>query len=189
TGPEESAWYGAPISSDTQAQRAAELLDQLREDALPQLRRAVSASGEAIGLTPVTTVHQLTERLALLDRVRALLGVFQPAVFGAELADLVAATADKTWRAEHGVTMGWGLRRRLRKDAASLQRPASLSPDLHRDLSEARRVCEDWAREAPEAGSKPTLPRNLDSVHSAVARVEKIFDELAVLLEGTPAGA
>src|SRR5690625_978095 len=188
TGPEESAWYGAPISSDTQARRAAELLDQLREDALPQLRRAVSASGEAIGLTPVTTVHQLTKRLVLLDRVRALLAVFQPAVFGAELPDLVAATADKAWRAEHGVSMGWGLRRRLRKVAASLQRPASLSPDLHRDLGEARRVREDWAREALEAGSRPSLPKNLDSVRSAAARIEKIFDELAVLLEGTPAG-
>src|SRR5690625_6342768 len=84
--------------------------------------------------------------------------------------------------------MGWGLRRRLRKVAASLQRPASLSPDLHRDLGEARRVREDWAREALEAGSRPSLPKNLDSVRSAAARIEKIFDELAVLLEGTPAG-
>src|SRR5690625_7130554 len=79
--------------------------------------------------------------------------------------------------------MGWGLRRRLRKVAASLQRPASLSPDLHRDLGEARRVREDWAREALEAGSRPSLPKNLDSVRSAAARIEKIFDELAVLLE------
>src|SRR5699024_10357711 len=46
----------------------------------------------------------------------------------------------------------------------------------------------DWAREALEAGSRPSLPKNLDSVRSAAARIEKIFDELAVLLEGTPAG-
>src|SRR5690625_5931146 len=84
--------------------------------------------------------------------------------------------------------MGWGLRRRLRKVAASLQRPASLSPDLHRDLGEARRVREDWAREALEAGSRPSLPKKLDSVRSAAARIEKVFDELAGLLEGTPAG-
>ncbi|MGO2605506.1 MAG: hypothetical protein ACTH8V_00215 [Brachybacterium tyrofermentans] len=148
TGPEETAWYGAPISSDTQAARAEELVDHLREEILPKLREVTTQTGDDLGLAAPATLQQLTERLGLLDRVRALLGTFQPAVFRAPLPDLVAATADKAWRLEHGVTMGFGLRRRLRKDAASLQRPAALSPDLYRDLSEARRVADEWHRVA-----------------------------------------
>jgi len=203
SGPEMTAWYGAPISSDTQAARAQELLDELREDVLPQLRRACARSGGELGLTEPTTLHQLQERLALLDRVRTLLDTFQPAVFGAPLADLVAATADKRWREERGVTMGFGVRRRLRKDASALQRPAALSPDLHQDLGEARAVADQWRRAAvaeetaKESGkvaegeataSRPSLPEDLEGVRRAAARTEKVLDELAVLLDGTAAG-
>ncbi|WP_114853696.1 DUF4011 domain-containing protein [Brachybacterium sp. YJGR34] len=194
TGPEETAWYGAPISTDTQAARAEELIDQLREEILPQLRGAVSAAGDALGLQEPRTLTQLMERITLLDRVRALLGTFQGAVFAAPLGELVAATADKRWREEHGVTMRFGLRRRLRKEAAALQRPASLSPDLHRDLGEARRVVDDWRRVAadPEergrARSLPALPEDLDAVRRTAGRSQKVLDELGVLLDGTTAG-
>ncbi|APX32792.1 hypothetical protein BH708_08730 [Brachybacterium sp. P6-10-X1] len=202
TGPEETAWYGAPISSDTQAARAEELIDQLRGEIIPQLRTAYAETGSDLGLCEPTTLDQLTDRLALLDRVRALLGTFQSAVFSAQLADLVAATADKTWRAEHGVTMGFGLRRRLRRDAAALQRPASLTPDLHRDLAEARRVADAWRRAAvtrdadvPEGESRtsstrssPALPVDLDRARRTAERTQRILDELAVLLDGTSVG-
>ena len=192
TGPEQTAWYGAPISSDTQAARAEELIDQLRGEILPQLRRAAARAGGELGLAEPATLAQLVERLALLDRVRALLGTFQPAVFSAPLPDLVAATADKRWREERGVEMGFRARRRLRKDAAALQRPASLSTDLHRDLVEARDVADQWrSRTAPVEGaapSRPALPEDLEAVHRVAARSQKVLDELAVLLDGTPAG-
>lgn len=201
SGPEKTAWYGAPISSDTQAARAEELVEELRAEVLPQLHRACARSGGELGLTEPTSLHQLQERLDLLDRVRTLLATFQPAVFSAPLADLVAATADKRWREERGVTMGFGMRRRLRRDAAVLQRPAALSPDLHQDLSEARKVADEWQRSTlgeerePGAGegattlSRPSLPSDLDAVHRAAARSEKVLDELAVLLDGTISGA
>ena len=192
TGPEQTAWYGAPISSDTQASRAEELVDQLRDEILPQLRRAGARAGGELGLREPATLVQLGERLALLDRVQALLGTFQSAVFAAPLPDLVAATADKRWREERGVEMGFGARRRLKKEAAALQRPAALSPDLHRDLGEARDVVEEWRRHAAEAEgspSRPSLPEDLEQIHRIAARSQKVLDELAVLLDGTGAGA
>ncbi|MEJ6542484.1 DUF4011 domain-containing protein [Brachybacterium paraconglomeratum] len=192
TGPEQTAWYGAPISSDTQASRAEELVDQLRGEILPQLRRAGARAGRELGLREPATLVQLGERLALLDRVQALLGTFQSAVFAAPLPDLVAATADKRWREERGVEMGFGARRRLKKEAAALQRPASLSPDLHRDLGEARDVVEEWRRHAAEtegSPSRPSLPEDLEQIHRIAARSQKVLDELAVLLDGTGAGA
>ena len=191
TGPEQTAWYGAPISSDTQASRAEELVDQLRDEILPQLRRAGARAGGELGLREPATLVQLGERLALLDRVQALLGTFQSAVFAAPLPDLVAATADKRWREERGVEMGFRARRRLKKEAAALQRPAALSPDLHRDLGEARDVVEEWRRHAAEAEgspSRPSLPEDLEQIHRIAARSQKVLDELAVLLDGT-AGA
>ena len=192
TGPEQTAWYGAPISSDTQASRAEELVDQLRDEILPQLRRAGARAGGELGLREPATLVQLGERLALLDRVQALLGTFQSAVFAAPLPDLVAATADKRWREERGVEMGFGARRRLKKEAAALQRPAALSPDLHRDLGEARDVVEEWRRHAAEtegSPSRPSLPEDLEQIHRIAARSQKVLDELAVLLDGTGAGA
>src|SRR5690606_35222620 len=90
------------------------------------------------------------------------------------------------------VEMGFGARRRLRKDAAALQRPAALSPDLHRDLVEAREVAEQWrARTAAAEGtspSRPALPDDLEAAHRVAGRSQKVLDELAVLLDGTPAG-
>ena len=191
-GPETSAWYGAPISSDTQAARAEELVDQLHEETLPRLRRACAAAGSELGLAEPTTLEQLQRRLRLLDRVQGLLATFQPAVFSAPVADFVAATADKQWREEHGATMGFGTRRRLRKQAQALQRPAALSPDLHRDLLEVRAVDAQW-REATapapgERSSRPCIPKDLEAVHRAAQNTQRILDELAVLLDGTEMG-
>ena len=188
TGPETTAWYGAPISSDTQAERAAALVDELREGMLPQLHRAATATGERIGLRPVDSLDELLGRLSMLERVRGVLTIFQPAVFRAELADLVAATGDKTWRAENGVTMGWGVRRRLRKEGEALQRPASLTTDLHRDLMDARRVRDSWRQVAQEDSVLPSVPENLDQVRSTAQHAQRILDELSVLLDGTEAG-
>lgn len=185
SGPETTAWYGAPISSDTQAGRAETLVDELRDHMLPQLRKAATTTGDGIGLRPADSLEQLLGRIALLDRVRGVLATFQPAVFRAELADLVAATGDKTWRADHGVTMGWGVRRRLRKEGEALQRPASLTTDLHRDLLDARRVRDSWRQVALDETKLPAVPEDLEQVRATTQKAQRMLDELSVLLDGT----
>ncbi|EYT51027.1 hypothetical protein [Brachybacterium muris] len=185
SGPETTAWYGAPISSDTQAERAEALVDELRTVMLPQLRKAAASTGNGIGLRHATSLEELLGRIALLDRVRGVLATFQPAVFRAELAELVAATGDKTWRADHGVTMGWGVRRRLRKEGEALQRPASLTTDLHRDLLDARRVRDSWRQIAVDDTKLPTVPEDLEQVRATAQKAQRILDELSVLLDGT----
>ncbi|MCT2178075.1 hypothetical protein M3F63_10450 [Brachybacterium muris] len=185
SGPETTAWYGAPISSDTQAERAEALVDELRTVMLPQLRKAAASTGNGIGLRHATSLEELLGRIALLDRVRGVLATFQPAVFRAELAELVAATGDKTWRADHGVTMGWGVRRRLRKEGEALQRPASLTTDLHRDLLDARRVRDSWRQIAVDDTRPPIVPEDLEQVRATAQKAQRILDELSVLLDGT----
>lgn len=187
-GPEQSAWYGAPISSDTQAERARTLVTDLREDLLPRLHRALRSTGGDIGLREPTTLDEAVARLALIDRARETLAVFQPAVFRAELEEMVPATADKAWRAEHGVTLGWNVRRRLVRRASALQRPTAVTPDLHGSLTEAARLLTDWRREAIDADAVPMLPERLEVAHRAVSQTQRAVDELAVLLDGTAAG-
>ena len=187
-GPEQSAWYGAPISSDTQARQAEQLIDELREQSLPRLRRAITATGEQIGLRECTSLDEMVQRLALLDRVREVLALFQPAVFRADLDELVRATGDKIWRAENGVTLGWRVRRRLVKQAAALQRPTAVVPELHAALIDARAVRADWERAGIDPDRTPSLPNHLETARRAVAETQAALDELAVLLNGTAAG-
>ncbi|MFE5775816.1 hypothetical protein [Brachybacterium sp. NPDC056505] len=187
-GPEDTAWYGAPITTDTQAERALALVERLREKQLPQLRRAIERTGGEVGLAPARTLEALIARLQLLSKVRGALSVFQGAVFAAPLDDLIAATATKDWRREHGVVMSFTTRRRLRKEAAALQRPASLAPDLHEALRTVRAVREEWRAADGGSGSAPSVPEKLENCAQTAESMQALCDELAVLLEGTPAG-
>ncbi|MCG7309660.1 hypothetical protein [Brachybacterium sp. ACRRE] len=187
-GPEDTAWYGAPITTDTQAERALALVERLREKQLPQLRRAIERTGGEIGLAPARTLEALIARLQLLSKVRGALSVFQGAVFAAPLDDLIAATATKDWRREHGVVMSFTTRRRLRKEAAALQRPASLAPDLHEALRTVRAVREEWRAADGGSGAAPSVPEKLENCAQSAESMQALCDELAVLLEGTPAG-
>jgi hypothetical protein len=187
-GPEDTAWFGAPITSDTQAEHALALVDRLRDKQLPQLRRAIERTGPEIGLAEARTLDAMVARLQLLTRVRGALSVFQAAAFAAPLDDLIAATATKDWRREHGVVMSFTTRRRLRREAAALQRPASLAPDLHEALRTVRSVREEWRAVDGGTGSTPSVPDKLENAAQVVEKMQALCDELAVLLEGTPAG-
>ncbi len=188
-GPEHSAWFGAPISSTTQADRARDLVQELRADLLPRLQRAQRTTGEAIGLRTVKTVVELEKRLALLRDVSSVLTAFHSSVFRADLAELVAATADKQWRLEHGITMGWGQRRRLTKQAMLLRRHAGSTGDLHDALVHVRGVLAGWRRDAVDATSLPVVPEQIGAARRTLEDTQRALDELAVLLDGTAAGA
>jgi hypothetical protein len=190
TGPEDTAWFGAPISTDTQATEALRLVENLRDELLPRMRRAVRTTGPELGLAPARSFASLTKRVQMLDQVRATLNVFQPAIFSSDLEDLIAATGDSAWRQEHGVTFGWLTRRRLRRQALDLQRPAAFAPDLHGALEKVRSVRESWRKAADGSRSTPSAGDGdaLDRLHALLGDLQTDLDALAVLLEGTPAG-
>ncbi|MFC0675866.1 hypothetical protein [Brachybacterium hainanense] len=187
-GPEDTTWFGASISSDTQAQRALALVEHLRDTLLPAVREAIAATGSELGLEDARTLEELAGRIRVLERVRQVLAVFHVDVFDAQLEDMIAATGTKQWRLEHGVELGWRTRRALRRRAASLQRPASLSPDLHAALQDVQTVRDRWRRAAASPDAVPAAPSALAQAHRAAESLETALDELAVLLEGTPEG-
>lgn len=196
TSAKDTSWFGANISTDTQAARALEIVDEMREILLPRVRERSGTVSEGLGLRPVERLTDLHRRLVLLDRVRRVLDVFHPSVFSAPLPDMIAATAEKPWRAEHGIEQSWGQRRRLGREAAALRRAADDARDLHADLVDARRVRDAWRAEAAAPGepdaaparSTPRLPAEPDRIEALARRTQTACDELAVLLSGTPAG-
>lgn len=187
--PVDTPWYGAVLLSDAEAADALRRVERLAgDDGLPALQRRIAEVADVTGFTPATTLATWAEQLEVLAGVRGALDVFQPLVFERSPSDMVAATASKAWRAEHGSPMGYWLRRRLRKQAKDLLRPGRPVADLHAALVDVQRQREIWQAHCP-AGGWPRLPEGLADIEAEHRAVRADLDALAPVLAGTPEGA
>lgn len=187
--PVDTPWYGAALLTDTEAADALRRVERLAGDAgLPAVERRIAEVAEVTGFTPATTLAAWAEQLDVLAGVRGALDVFQPLVFERSPSDLVAATATKAWRAEHGTPMGYWLRRRLRKQAKDLLRPGRPVADLHAALLDVQRQREIWQAHCP-AGGWPRLPEGLGDIEAEHRATRADVDALAAVLASTPEGA
>jgi hypothetical protein len=187
--PVDTPWYGAALVSDTEAADALRRAERLAGDAgLAAVERRIAEVAEVTGFTPATTLATWTEQLEVLSGIRGVLDVFQPLVFERNPSDMVAATASKAWRTEHGTPMGYWLRRRLRKQAKDLLRPGRPVADLHAALLDVQRQREIWQAHCP-AGGWPRLPEGLADIEAEHREVRADADALADVLAGTPEGA
>lgn len=187
--PVDTPWYGAVLLSDAEAADALRRVERLvGEDGLPALQRRIAEVADVTGFTPATTLATWAEQLEVLAGVRGALDVFQPLVFERSPSDMVAATASKAWRQEHGSPMGYWLRRRLRKQAKDLLRPGRPVADLHAALVDVQRQREIWQAHCP-AGGWPRLPEGLADIEAEHRAVRADLDALAPVLAGTPEGA
>jgi hypothetical protein len=187
--PVDTPWYGAALVSDTEAADALRRAERLAGDAgFAAVERRIAEVAEVTGFTPATTLATWTEQLEVLSGIRGVLDVFQPLVFERNPSDMVAATASKAWRTEHGTPMGYWLRRRLRKQAKDLLRPGRPVADLHAALLDVHRQREIWQAHCP-AGGWPRLPEGLADIEAEHREVRADVDALAVVLAGTPEGA
>ncbi|MFF1529969.1 hypothetical protein [Cellulomonas sp. NPDC058312] len=186
--PVDTPWYGAALLSDAEAADALRRAERLAgESGLAALERRVAEVAEVTGFTPATTLAAWAEQLDVLHGVRGVLDVFQPLVFERNPADMVAATASKAWRTEHGTPMGYWLRRRLRKQAKDLLRPGRPVADLHAALLDVQRQRGIWQAHCP-AGGWPRLPEGLAEIEAEHHEVRADVDALAAVLAGTPEG-
>ncbi|GIG38711.1 hypothetical protein [Cellulomonas phragmiteti] len=185
--PQDTPWYGADLRTSADAQVVRRRLDRLLDVTLPLLVERVAQVAGETGLTRATTLDQWAEQLRMLDGVRASLDVFQPLVFERTAADLVAATATKQWREEHGVPMGFWVRRRLRKQAKDMLRPGRPVADLHGALIEVQERREVWQAHCP-AGGWPRLPESLEVIEDEHAAVRQDVEGVAEVLATTPLG-
>lgn len=187
--PVDTPWYGAALLSDDEAADALRRAERLAgEDGLARVESRIAEVAEVTGFTAATTLATWAEQLEVLAGVRGALDVFQPIVFERSPADMVAATASKAWRAEHGTPMGYWLRRRLKKQAKDLLRPGRPVADLHAALLDVQRQRAIWAEHCP-AGGWPRLPEGLGEIEAEHREVRADVEALGVVLAGTPEGA
>ncbi|HSK25732.1 MAG TPA: DUF4011 domain-containing protein, partial [Jiangellales bacterium] len=122
-GPDDSPWYGSTPTGPAAARETADRVVRLRDRGLPELRDVATRAAVEVGLPGPATPAEAVGTVRLLDRAAALLRTFGPELWAADLDALVAATADRAWRREHGSSLGWLTRRRLRVEADALLRP------------------------------------------------------------------
>ena len=184
--PHDTPWYGARLESADAARQALERTQRLAGAELPRVLADVERTTRETGVTEAGTLRGWLEQLEMLDGVRSALDVFVPQVFERSAADMVIATSTRAWRKEHGVTMSWGTRRRLRKQAKDLLRPGRPVTDLHAELVHVQEQREVWRRHCP-TGGWPKLPEGLSDMARHARAVET--DVLALQdVVGTGAG-
>ncbi|MCL2423897.1 MAG: hypothetical protein FWD11_08420, partial [Micrococcales bacterium] len=184
--PVDTAWYGADLHTDIDAEVALTRVERLLETSLPALSDRASQIYIETGLNPAASLDEWATQLAMLSDVRDSLDVFRPEVFERDPSDLVAATASKAWRAEHGAEMGALARRRLRHQARDLVRPGRPVGDLHTALVQVQQRREAWRAQCP-SGGWPRLPNGFDLVEDQFAAVRRDVEALeAVLSDDRP---
>jgi very-short-patch-repair endonuclease len=172
---QESGWQGAALRTPEDAQRAFDLADRLAERTLPAARPMLAHVVDEIGLRPPVDLQEWRAAFAFLDGVAATLSQFRADIFQTDLAMFVAATADRAWRKEHDVDLGWLARRRLRAQAAQL-RTGGGKPTFE-SLSAVLAQREQWARVTTDRG-RPRLPAELPRARAAF---EALSTEVAAL--------
>lgn len=179
--PVDTAWYGADLHTDIDAEVALTRVERLLEDSLPALTARAAQIYEETGLTPATSLDDWASQLAMLGDVRDSLDVFRPEVFERDPADLVAATAPKAWRSSRRIEMGLWTRRRLRHQARDLVRPGRPVDDLHTALVQAQVRRDAWSAQCP-SGGWPRLPTGFELVEDEFAAVRRDVEALEKVL-------
>ena len=184
--PVDTAWYGADLHTDTDAEVALTRVERLLEESLPALTVRARQIYEETGLVPAASLDDWVTQLGMLADVRDSLDVFRPEVFERDPGDMVAATATKAWRSNKRVEMGVWARRRLRRQARDLVRPGRPLADLHTALVQAQVRREAWRAQCP-SGGWPRLPGGFELVEDEFAAVRRDVEALeAVLSDDRP---
>ncbi|SNS61653.1 hypothetical protein SAMN06309944_1015 [Micrococcales bacterium KH10] len=183
-----SRWFGANLSDVDAMDVALERVTRLLDETLVEIGSDIAAIADDLQAAPPTTIAQWRSQVDVLVGLRQTLNTFQPAAFERSASDLIAATASKSWRAERGISLSRGERRRLTKHAKDLLRPGVHVDDLHSALCTVERQRELWLAAFPDGGW-PRLPRGVaqceERLRSAVADLEALDEVLLGTAEGS----
>ncbi|MFE0686569.1 AAA domain-containing protein [Streptomyces xiamenensis] len=160
----ESPWSRARVRDEAELRSVVAVLDQLTGTALRDTRREMEDLVRAAGLRPATDLNGWQRLLGLLEEVTGTLAVFDQEIFGEQLDELTAATADRAWRRHRGIRIGWWQRRRLLGTARALRSDALRDRHaLHAALVGVQQQRTAW-RSLAEHGGTPSAVEGLPRV-------------------------
>ncbi len=177
---ETTPWSGATVPSVEAAERIRTALDELRTDALPDVRNAATRACVEVGLHAPDSPADALAAVDLLTSVGGTLEQFHPDIWTAPLDDFVAATGDRKERAETSRRIGLITRRRIRLQIQDLQaNPAErhARADVHARLVAAQEQLEGWrerARDSRLPRTGPHLPAAVEAAAAARARLHTL---------------
>lgn len=178
-------WFGAQITTEQEAERAAAVVADLVGGTFSQAREDVTALARDAGLPAPVNLQQWNRVFELLRHVRDTLDVFTPEVYEAPLEELVRAT---TKRPRDGSDkLSTVARGRLRRQARSLLRPGTPPPDVGDRLTHALQERAEWESLAGRA-ARPTAPRGWEEAASAFDQIHRDLSWLAEALATTTQG-
>ena len=181
----EDLWFGARISTEQEAERAAAVVADLVGGRLLDARERVNVIARSAGLPAPVNLQQWQRVYDLLRQVRDTLDVFTPDVYEAPLDELVRATVKQPRGSSERVT---GMSRaRLRRQARSLLRPGTPPPDLGDRLAHAQQERTEWEALAGRA-ARPNTPRGWEQAAAEFEELHNDLTWLAEVLATTPAG-
>lgn len=174
-----SAWSKSRITSQEDGVKAIQRATQLNETILPDVRAQVARSAGETGLHQAQTPAQWFEQIAMFEGISQSLDYFLPKIFESSVRHLVAVTATKEWRAQHGATLRYAEKRMFRRELADLLRPGAVPADIHSELLKVEERRETWRRYTKDAGW-PILPSGMAQIK---ANRELLERQLSALME------
>lgn len=183
----EDPWYRAWVTTQEDADRAAALVRELDGGRLEEARQALDATLIEAGLPPAETADHWDGALDLMAGVRKTLTLLPEDVFLQPLDYLLGATADRQYRQERGMFLGWRSRRDLRRRAESLLNPDVSLDDLHDTLATAHDQRVAWTAWSGSS-ELPRVPDGLDTTRGVWDKLAGDLRWLSERLETTAHG-
>lgn len=154
-------WFGARILSPADATRALEITSRYGTNGLDEVTRRLNLILAESHVPPAHSVNDWSAALETMVEVRGTLEMFRPEVFDIPLAEHIAATATRDWRANRDVQMGGVARQRVRRQTKRLLRPGRPPARLHDALVAASAQRQHWF-ELVGGGGRPEISPRLD---------------------------
>ncbi len=187
-GPNDTAWYHASLYSQHEARQAIDRVYRVLDQTLPAIRQQIDRTVSTCGFVIPQKVTQWGQQISVLQSLRNVLDVFQPAIFERDLTLLLDATLNREERKKRNIQMSMGERHRAIKEARRLLRPGRRVKNLHAALEIVQRQAEQWRTVVPRGGW-PVLPDGIDEMLDTFDSLTSDLTALEVVLSSTPRGA
>jgi very-short-patch-repair endonuclease len=176
------AWDAITLTDPQAARDAMFAATELSQRQLPELRRMVAQVAAECGVRTPSTVAESRDMLTLTADTTDLARRLKPEVYSAPVPDYLAAAADRAWRKDHHVTMGFFARRAQRRAASALFLTGTPNrADMFATLSRVMDVSQRWTQWNVD-GRPPRPSPSTPAALAALAAAEESLARVPVLL-------